>query len=1011
MKAKERQIIIMTFQELMDCCMISEDENNRIVYDQLLELFNKQRVTPIIGAGISHWVYPLWAEMLKKQANSYGLDNEIKELLEKNQYEDAASLLESEITHNGLIRLLKQIFNPLLIEKKADKCPEYLKNVPQLFCGPIVTTNFDRVIEYLFTTQGISEFDTVTPLDEFQVTRLERALSENSPILVKMHGDIRDPEHLVLTKESYNNVYGEDPDKPDFTSSMPTILKKILERNPILFLGCSLSADRTCSVIKSCALGHEQFAFLELPKDTTNEEVPCKPNLYGSDGKLVKAFRDRRNSIIGDFNIRAIWYPHGMHEEAYRVFFSKISEDLGINTSVSSIIDVDYALLHPLLGRNELVDSIVRTFMDQSFPCVWVDGAAGIGKTEVCKKVYAILKEKFPTLVMPYVDVTGISSLSALFDSIADVTHISIPNPINIDDVSQYLLERLKEKYSPYLLQNIPLIMYFDNWEDIWYSLGNIKEREGLIHWMRMLLANNIRILVSSRELPPSALDSYRCHVKPLDNDKGDIALLRQEEFDKLDSVKLFCNILGRNIVASEKNAFRMLIEQLEGHPLAIVLTATQAQREINLNDLLGRWDKAKQDTTGMRGEHKNLEVALKVSWNVIATNQEAIIQWGLLYYSLKAIPAYVFKQLRGNSTEEAWDEGFSILSRANLVYVTKNRDEIAMLLPLKKQFGRLVFPDKNIQESCLIRWAVYVEKLLDMAGKRLSVNRLSSHHQVVEFAPQIFYTMEQLMTFGTGVSYQYLNRIAKKVRYYYQFYVQSETLLKKLISHYEKSDSAGLLPIILEDYGNLLRRLGDLNGAKKAYDSAEPLYREKGNNKGRANLLKSRGDLLRRQGDLDGAKEAYDEAENRYRQEGDNLGLVNLLKSRGDLLRRLHDLNGAKEAYNEAEPIYRKECDNLGLADLLKSQGDLLSQMEILDEAEEKYSEAEHLYYEELDDLGLANLLKSRGDLLRQQGYLGRALKMYDRSEKLYRKEGDTRGIAYISKAKEDLLRRLKPE
>lgn len=310
----------MTFQELMDCYQVSDTDNNRYTYQQLLNSFRKNQVTPVIGAGLSHWVYPLWNQLLMEQAANYGIKADVENLLQNNKYEEAASLLEEECTRQGFIRSLSYIFRPQLIADKRADCPTYQTLIPQLFCGPIVTTNFDRVIEYLFETAQMSRPDLVTPLDEFQSRRIENALQNNSSILIKMHGDINDPGHLVLSKQSYDDTYGSEFTGPDFEKPMPAFLKKILQRNPLLFLGCSLSADRTCMVIRKCAENCRQFAFLELPKETENKSDPMRPALYDSRGRLIQRFRDRRRDIIGNLNIEPIWYPYGMHSEALDVF-------------------------------------------------------------------------------------------------------------------------------------------------------------------------------------------------------------------------------------------------------------------------------------------------------------------------------------------------------------------------------------------------------------------------------------------------------------------------------------------------------------------------------------------------------------------------------------------------------------------------------------------------------------------------------------------------------------------
>lgn len=956
----------MTFQELMDCYKISENENNSIVYKELLEMLKKQNITPIIGAGISSWAYPLWEKLLNKLSIGYGIEDEIKQLLENNKYEEAASLLESEITFTGLTMQLKQEFRPQLMDDKANNCPEYLKKFPKLFLGPIVTTNFDQVIEKLFFWHCNSKIDTVTPFDKKPIHKITKALNQKKPILIKMHGDVENSEYLILTKEAYDVTYGTDTEHPNFNLPMPRALKKILEHNPPLFLGCSLNVDRTCSVIKNCATEHVKFAMLELPQETHNGNTPYKPVLHKNNGKLLDTLNKRRKNMFNNFNIRAIWYPPGMHNEAYNALFSQLSKDLGLTSLIDLDNDINYTLLHPLLGRDTLVEKIVEQIVLPS-SCVWVEGAAGIGKTEICKEVYSVLKKSYPGLEMPYIDITGISSLSAFFDVVIKETRISIPNPVNGDSISQIVLKKLGEKYSSFLQQHIPVIMYFDNFEDIWDKLTSKTDRDNLINWICRLMANNINVLVSSRDFSPSIPNCVRYHVDPLDNGIENISSLKQKDFDKLNSVNLFYNILGRTIAPREKRAFRSLIEQLEGHPLAIVLTATQAQKEISLNGLLDRWDKARQDTFGMRDAHQNLTVALKVSWNVISTNTEAVIQWGLLYYSLKEIPTDIFEKLRGDIDREAWCEGFSVLKYANLVDVTSDRSNITMLLPLKKQFAYFTEENRYIQESCLIRWAIYIDGFLDITGKSLSAKQSLSYPQVVKFTPQILYIMEQLMTFGTEKSGQYLDQIVKKVRRFYELYVQSENLLKKLIQYYKERDSNSLLSIVLEDYGSLLRRLGKLDEAQKAYDKAEILYREKTDTREFADLLKSKGDLLRRLGKLDEAKRTYDKAEVLYRQKADNRRLANLLVSRGELLCQLNSLGKANEAYNQAELLYCQEADSRGMADMLKSKGDMFQQQNSLHRALELYNKAEQLYFDNGDVIRLEALLKSRKDLLRR--------------------------------------------
>ena len=868
----------MNFQELMDCFFISTADNNKNVYDDLLESFKKQNVTPIIGAGLSCWAYPLWSKMLKEQAKNYGLETEINELINEGKYEDAASKLEEEVTENGLIQLLQRIFNVALIEENEETRPDYLVKLPILFRGPIITTNFDRVIEHLFEICQIRIPDMVIPSDDFQSEKIRFALHQNSPILIKMHGDIEDPFHLVLTKESYDLTYGNDPSEPNWELSMPNFLKTVLERNPVLFLGCSLNADRTCTVIRACAQGVRQFALLELPKETENKSNPLHPILKDDNGKFLESFKERRKRIIGVLNIIPIWYPYNMHEDALNAFIAKLYEDINSTPPSSGgggsdVNNIKYCPLHKLLGRDDVVKKILEVLYGNETYCVWVDGPAGIGKTETCKAVYSALINQFPHLNMPYIDVTGVSGLSSFFESVANGINVHIPSSVNINSVPDYLIDCIIQTFFAESSNHLPHIMYFDNWEDIWYVLNDTDEKDILIQWMMKLHLNKIHTLISSREISQSIPNSKSFHIYPLDNDIGDKTDLSEEEFNVLDSVKLFGSILGRNILSSEYNDFRKLICNLEGHPLSIVLTATQARSEINIGNALMHWEKAKQDTASINNKHSNLEIALQMSWNSISKNKSAVIQWGLEYYSLKEIPNFIFQQLRGTFSDDEWNESLRIMIGANLVYVTQDRDAIAMLLPLKKQFSALN-KDNTINEICLIIWSEYIEKTLSAANNFKSDNYLNMHYTVIDLIPQILFIMEHLLALKSERLYNTLNSIAWGMKNYYIFNIQSEKVLKKLIQYYTDNNDSRFSATMLLKYGDLLRRLGDVDGAQEAYSKAEPLY------------IKERNDL----------------------------GLANLLQSRGDLLSLLGDVDGAQEAYNKAKPLYKK-CNDLGLA------------------------------------------------------------------------------------------------
>ncbi|WP_437907184.1 tetratricopeptide repeat protein [Sorangium sp. So ce327] len=211
-----------------------------------------------------------------------------------------------------------------------------------------------------------------------------------------------------------------------------------------------------------------------------------------------------------------------------------------------------------------------------------------------------------------------------------------------------------------------------------------------------------------------------------------------------------------------------------------------------------------------------------------------------------------------------------------------------------------------------------------------------------------------------------------------------------------------------LQSLGDLLRRVDDLEGARKAYDGALPIYREIRERLGEANCLRSLGDLLMRVDDLEGARKAYDGALPIYREIRARLGEANCLRSLGDLLMRVDDLEGARKAYDGALPIYREIRARLGEANCLKSLGDLLKRVDDLEGARKAYDGALPIYREIRERLGEANCLKSLGDLLMRVDDLEGARKAYDGALPIYREIRARLGEANCLKSLGDLLMRV---
>jgi len=141
--------------------------------------------------------------------------------------------------------------------------------LPLLASGPVVTTNFDRVLERAFAAHG-TPFESVIsgPRPDLIVD----ALHGHRRVLIKLHGDWQDRVGRTFAKSDYDANYGD---------AQPERKRELLERaerllfssRSLLFIGASLGPDRTVEVLEQvhndCA-GIHHFAILAVPKEAAD---------------------------------------------------------------------------------------------------------------------------------------------------------------------------------------------------------------------------------------------------------------------------------------------------------------------------------------------------------------------------------------------------------------------------------------------------------------------------------------------------------------------------------------------------------------------------------------------------------------------------------------------------------------------------------------------------------------------------------------------------------------------
>lgn len=926
----------MAFEDLMGANYKGECQTLKRLYQQnkrafqgIQEQLAKNNLIPLFGAGFTGAAYLGWSSLLWKMAEPFpNCQAQLESQLNAGQFEEAASTLCTEMEEFEFQEELYQTFGPRTVPDAIQKLTPARKAIPRIFNGPMMTTNVDLCLEEIYGHR----LEVLCPHTKFPLPQAHRALQRAAPILFKLHGSVTDLEHMVFTKEAYDTVY---PCSQQSTPLSET-LSSIFLSSPVLFLGCSLDTDRVVQVLNACCEHCSYFALVELPKETENEANPWEPVLLNADGTENEAYRQRR-LFMSKHHIQCIWYPCGQYD-ALDWFLQALLPPEPHTPKKRSPIP---ALRRTLVGRDVFIQTLYEHCTNHSAP-VFVTGVGGQGKTEVCHAVLRCLEEEGHNIL--YVPAAGIQSPALLCQAIAQRAGIPALPDEKASDLPGYL-DYLRDGLST----RSDAVLYLDNFENVWHAAQE-DERLKVLEFLAQLCRMDLPVLLSS-QVAPTSYDVPQ-NVLPLES------LNRKDGKDR----ELFQDIYEekKGHLPLEGRAFETLLQQLDGHPLSILLTATLAAHAPSWDNVLERWTHAQQKTSNSR--HTSLDTALQAAWDALSPFPETIHLWGLIALYYGPLEYAQLMELAENEQErEQWEASIDQLCDACLVDWDETGAALVMLQPVKEGFFLLA--EEYVVISCLVPWYNHYSPVLAQANDFHNPDRQAAHIYVVEHLPQMFHLLERML--APERQEQLLPAIVPLVLTMYNYFslsiLQGLDILEKLLLVVQHQRGPSLKGLILARQADLLSHIGNHQGAEKLYIQAETLHRKEGENLCLANTLLNRADLLSRTGQPQQALDLYAQAESLFRQQQDNLGLANTLRSRADLLSRTGQHSQALDLYTQAEILYRQEQDNLGLANTLLSRADLLLHIGQLPQALDLYSQAESLFRLEQNIRGLANTLKGQ--------------------------------------------------
>lgn len=361
--------------------------HNRDVFNAIRDLHKNKDIIPFVGAGLSVFCnYKLWpgvltelAEYIPGKKEKTGALNKIR----RGNLLEAAQLIQD--SYKPMLSRLTSIVD----YRKIENCPPEVMwasadwVLPYLFEGsPIMTTNFDRVLEHIFSKNTAAFERTLDPYDPGLLTQMRQKKSHG---LFKLHGDIGEKttsiDRLVFTLDQYHTVYADD-------SELAKELKHWFENQTLLFLGCSLTTtDKTMEVLKAVVAANpsvKHYAVIDCPKKNLS----------------------RRVNELAELGIDAIFYDSSNHD-AVRVILERLLEETDPDAfkrlyasrprakarkaeERPMMYDSGYI---PFTGRQEEWDALdAFCACDADTPLWWaVTGPGGMGKSRL---VYEFTREK-----------------------------------------------------------------------------------------------------------------------------------------------------------------------------------------------------------------------------------------------------------------------------------------------------------------------------------------------------------------------------------------------------------------------------------------------------------------------------------------------------------------------------------------------------------------------------------------------------------------------------------------
>lgn len=295
------------------------------MYQRLFELIRQEEVVLFVGAGFSVKAgYPSGKDLSQIIYNS--LNATEKEAVSSNL---PLSTLAEEFVQvrlglrNPLIQILKEIYS-----KNQVDLTDHLKvkSIPHI--KNIITTNYDSSFEKIYDDYNLVFGDVHCAY-----------LNKNKPSIFKIHGDLSEPNSVIITNTDYRHFF-TGSSNPIFW----TKIKDILSSSNVLFIGYSFEDDNIISIYEKIneRLGsNRKEMFLIAPnwhehKKQKLSKFDIKYFDDTADNFFIQLTENIKNNIKGDYEKKKV------SSETFSEFckINNIAVDINVSEDRNNVINV-----------------------------------------------------------------------------------------------------------------------------------------------------------------------------------------------------------------------------------------------------------------------------------------------------------------------------------------------------------------------------------------------------------------------------------------------------------------------------------------------------------------------------------------------------------------------------------------------------------------------------------------------------------------------------------------------